>query len=177
MKLAHDYFYGYKISDYGVANGYLDYATLAKAINIVLCNEIPAVFGYEMEHISGFIDYATDIEELETEIEELEEKQDSLNSDKCDKWAKLEMEIQDRKEIIQEKQVEIEGLWEQETYIPEIFQYYLTDYAGAEILQEVGEVVFYIKKLDLYVWGVTHYGTSWNYVLTDIPCNCGYDND
>ena len=50
----------------------------------------------------------------------------------------------------------------------EIFQYYIVDDNGAEILQEVGEIVFYNEELDIYVWGVTHWGTSWDYVLTDI---------
>ena len=30
------------------------------------------------------------------------------------------------------------------------------------------EVVFYLPIIDAYVWGVDHYGTSWDYVLTDI---------
>ena len=24
------------------------------------------------------------------------------------------------------------------------------------------------EKLDIYIWAVTHFGTSWDYVLTDI---------
>lgn len=57
----------------------------------------------------------------------------------------------------------------------DIFQYYIVDEQGAEILQEIGEIVYYNEALDLYIWGVTHYGTAWDYVLTDIPINCGYD--
>lgn len=51
----------------------------------------------------------------------------------------------------------------------EIFQYYIISDQGAEILTEcTEEIVFYNETLDMYVWGVTHYGTSWDYVLTDI---------
>ena len=51
----------------------------------------------------------------------------------------------------------------------EIYQYIVIDNNGAEILQELtNEIVYYIPLLDCYVWGVTHYGTSWDYVLTDI---------
>ena len=51
----------------------------------------------------------------------------------------------------------------------EIFQYYIISENGAEILQTwTDEIVYYIPVLDCYVWGVTHYGTSWDYVLTDI---------
>ena len=35
-------------------------------------------------------------------------------------------------------------------------------------MRETNEIVFYSEDLDMYLWGVTHYGTSWDYVLTDI---------
>lgn len=57
----------------------------------------------------------------------------------------------------------------------DIYQYFIVDGNGAEILQEAGEIVFYNEALDMYVWGVTHWGTSWDYVLTDIKCNVPYD--
>lgn len=38
------------------------------------------------------------------------------------------------------------------------------------IEEYTNEIVYYNETLDLYVWGVTHWGTSWDYVLTDIPC-------
>jgi hypothetical protein len=57
---------------------------------------------------------------------------------------------------------------EADTYA-EIFQFFIIDTNGAEILQELtNEIIFYNDKLDLYIWGVTHWGTSWDYVLTDI---------
>lgn len=57
----------------------------------------------------------------------------------------------------------------------EIFQYYIVDDNGAQILQDyTDEILFYNEELDMYVWGVTHWGTSWDYVLTDIKLNCGY---
>lgn len=59
----------------------------------------------------------------------------------------------------------------------EIYQYFIVDGQGAEILQEAGEIVFYNDALDMYVWGVTHWGTSWDYVLTDIRCNVPYENE
>lgn len=57
---------------------------------------------------------------------------------------------------------------ETEDYV-EIFQYYIIDDNGADILmRETNEIVFYSEDLDMYLWGVTHYGTAWDYVLTDI---------
>ena len=50
-----------------------------------------------------------------------------------------------------------------------IFQDYIISEYGYKILAEfTDEVVFYNEKLDIYVWGITHFGTAWDYVLTDI---------
>lgn len=51
----------------------------------------------------------------------------------------------------------------------DIFQYYIIDNWGVEILSNyTDEIIFYNEKLDVYLWGITHWGTSWDYVLTDI---------
>lgn len=50
-----------------------------------------------------------------------------------------------------------------------IFQDYIISEYGYKFLEEhTDEMVFYNEKLDIYVWAVTHFGTSWDYVLTDI---------
>jgi len=125
LSIRSKYFYGNKVSDYGLEKGYVDYGTLAKSFQCVLNNDIIAktegVIGY-WEQISGWggnDDYIND------------------NGDYSD-------------------------------YVPEVFQWYIVDDNGATILQKVGEIVYYNEELDMYVWGVTHYGTIWDYVLTDI---------
>lgn len=50
----------------------------------------------------------------------------------------------------------------------EFFQYYIVDWNGKQILEDAEECVYYSESLDLYVWAVDHFGTSWDYVLTDI---------
>lgn len=51
----------------------------------------------------------------------------------------------------------------------DIYQWYIISESGADILQELtNEIVYYNSKLDIYLWGITHYGTGWDYVLTDI---------
>ena len=51
----------------------------------------------------------------------------------------------------------------------EVYQYYIITDRGAEILKENTEqIVYYNSNLDMYLWGITHFGTSWDYVLTDI---------
>lgn len=115
------YFYGNKISEHGIARGYIDFRTLAKAFDAVLCNDITRLF---YNTIGG--------EYIEPEI--------------------------------------INGLEYDENDAPaEIFQYYIISENGARILQELtAEIVYYIPAVDLYVWGVTHYGTAWDHVLTEI---------
>ena len=62
-------------------------------------------------------------------------------------------------------------------YSVEIFQYLITDERGAEILQEyTNEIVYYNEELDMYLWGITHYGTCWDYVMTDIRIEIDKEN-
>ena len=70
------------------------------------------------------------------------------------------------------------GYWEEyngSEYDPEtdtyedIYQYYIISDHGAGILAaHTEEIVFYNEALDMYVWGITHWGTAWGHVLTDI---------
>lgn len=109
-KMEQKYYYGNAISKYGLENGYVDYATLAKCFNAVLNNDIMSLtcdIGY-WEQVSGTVDNQ------------------------------------------------------------EVFQWYIVDDEGARLLHEINEIVYYNEKLDMYLWGVTHYGTSWDYVLTSI---------
>ena len=126
MKKEQKYYYGNPISDYGMQNGRVDYATLAKCFDCVLNNDI-MYLTYDIgswEQVSGIIDNTDDIEELEEKRDELEEV--------------------------------------------EVFQWFIVDDWGARLLQDIDEIVYYNETLDMYLWGVTHYGTSWDYVLTDI---------
>ena len=51
----------------------------------------------------------------------------------------------------------------------EVYQYYIITESGARFLADyTDEIVYYHPTLNMYVWGITHFGTSWDYVLTDI---------
>jgi hypothetical protein len=40
---------------------------------------------------------------------------------------------------------------------------------GYEILKDyTNELVFYNDRLNVYIWAIDHWGTDWNYVLTDV---------
>lgn len=51
---------------------------------------------------------------------------------------------------------------ESECYL-DIFQYFIINDSDAERLSEyTNELVYYCEPLDLYILGVTHFGTPWN---------------
>ena len=150
------YYHGNAISEYGMENGYVDYATLAKCFNAVLNNDIMQLtydIGY-WDQVSGTVDNTEEIEELEEKKEELEEENESSPS------QILENEINEINDQIEEL--------EREQYDQEVFQWYIVDEGGARLLQDINQIVYYNEKLNVYLWGVTHCGTSWDYVLTDI---------
>lgn len=166
-----EYFFGNKISEYGLEHNHVDYATLAKAFDAVMCDfeTLNRVAEYDFEPETNNEVYYEDsngdiydydgaqdkINEIQDEINDLEN--DNENGENDDKISELENEI----ETLEEE------------HYNEIFQYFIVSENGAEILKEAGEIVYYSNTLGLYVWGVTHWGTSWDYVLTNIPCNTG----
>ena len=111
-----NYFFGNEVSDYGKEHHHIDYATLAKAFDAVLNNDIIGATGWENWELENGSDYDEETDE---------------------------------------------------NY--EIFQFYIISDNGADILKDyTDEIVYYNELLDMHVWGVTHWGTSWDYVLTDI---------
>ena len=154
------YFCGNEISTYGLERGYLDYATLSKAFDAVLVNDITKLFFTEIngeynepEQENGQIDNNDEIEELNDKISELMD-----NNEDESKTAAVE-ELQDR----------INELEEQQDEQREIYQYFIVSESGAEIIKDyTSDPLYYLPAIDCYVWGVTHYGTSWDYVLTDV---------
>ena len=58
----------------------------------------------------------------------------------------------------------VNGAFDQEAY-----QDYIISENGYKFLVDyTDEPVFYNERLDIYVWGITHFGTVWSHVLTDI---------
>lgn len=58
---------------------------------------------------------------------------------------------------------------DEDRYFQEVYQYYIISDGGARLLKDLtDEIVFYHENLDMYLWGITHFGTAWSYVLTDI---------
>lgn len=68
--------------------------------------------------------------------------------------------------ITQEKAQELEEQGgEVYEHYEDIYQYFIIDGRDAERLETyTNEIIFYCEDLDLYLLGVTHCGTSWDYV-------------
>lgn len=120
----HNYkhFYGVEVTPEEIENGYINYRTLAKTFDAILCNDITKLF-------------YTDINGSYNEVELVN---GSDYNEEYDEYC-------------------------------DIYQYYIIDGNGYNILSScTDEIIYYIEALDMYIWGVTHFGTAWNGVNTDI---------
>lgn len=192
------HFYGNEVSSYGKENGYVDYRTFVKAFDAVMNNSIMQELesaGFYFEPIQdGTPDNSDEIDELREKADEFEERAENKEEEADDLEAEAEAAEDDGDEDraddlrvhaeekrknaenyraeAEKNRDEADDLETQEA--PEIFQFFIVDDAGAEIIQEwTDDPLFYCSALDMYIWGVTHWGTSWDYVLTDIRINAG----
>ena len=109
VKLFGNKVYGVEVSEYGLANGYLDYHALSKIVGDCILNNI-------------------------------------VRAATMEDWEMINGEFKDM-----------------------VFQDYIISEHGYNVLAELtDEYVFYNEKLDMYIWAMTHYGTGWDYVLTDV---------
>lgn len=107
-----------------------------------------------------------EIDNLKSQIEEIEDKMEDNDKNSND-YKTFKKEIDEMNNRINELQ-------EQQDNLPEVFQWFIVNDAGADIIKRyTNDPLYYNNDLDMYLWGVTHYGTSWDYVLTDIELNCG----
>lgn len=169
-KLYGTTFCGNEASDYAKEQGYLDYATFAKAFDAVMNNNImenTCEVGF-WEQENGIIDNSEEVDALKEEITDIENRLEFLTDEEIEEAQMLQEEIGSIQEQIEELEEEQERLYNQE-----IFQYYIVSDQGEEMIKQYTEdPLFYNETLDMYVWGITHYGTAWSYVLTDVKLNC-----
>ncbi len=163
-----NYFYGNEISEEEIKKGYINYRTLAKCFDAILCNDITKLFYStinneytEVEQVNGYIDNSEEIDKIQEQIDELESNQPSITED-----SEQYLKIQEQIDALQER---IDELEQEQDEQQDIYQYYIISNNGASILQELtDDPVFYLPSLDIYIWGVTHFGTSWSGVFTNI---------
>ena len=69
---------------------------------------------------------------------------------------------------------------EEEDYYEDIYQYFIINASSWDI-ESIKKhypdelIIAYSEKLDNYILLVDHFGTSWDYVLTDIECTTDYE--
>ena len=143
-KLYGTTFCGNEASRYGKQHNRLDWSTFSKAFDAVLNNDI-------MGQTDGILGYWEPVEDY---CEYTDEDGNYYTEEEY--WEDTE----DR--IYQSDPTE------------EVYQWYIVSDEGANLIREyqVG-YLYYNETLDMYLWGVTHFGTSWDYVLTDIELNAG----
>ena len=162
-------FAGNEISDYGQKHHRVDYGTLAKAFDCIRVGNLMDIypdFDDEWDVENGLRYYYTDSDENQYSYDEAQSLIAELSAelDELNDLEELSAEQEERKEKIEE---DIESL--QEIQFKEYYDYFIISATGADILKYwTNEYVIYSEKLDLYVWGVDHCGTSWDYVLTEI---------
>ena len=113
-------------------------------------------------------------EDLEEETDETEKAEIRRKIDALRRSAKEDEENALQAEADADKADEDADELENEQEPPEIHQFYIVSDQGAELIQEyTDDPLFYCEDVDMYIWGVTHYGTSWSYVLTGVKLNAG----
>ena len=68
-------------------------------------------------------------------------------------------------EITEDEYYEDENAYEEQD---EVYQWFIVSDNAKDLLEEANQLVLYSEKLDCYIWGVTHWGTSWSMVFTTI---------
>lgn len=124
------------------------------------------ISSYGLEH--GYVDYSTLSKAFDAILNnDIISKTSDIGYWETVNGSEIYYYDNEKDEYVEENEIEN---WENisENYA-EIYQYYIISDRGYDILSEItDEIIFYNEELDMYVWGVTHWGTSWDYVLTNI---------
>ena len=132
--------WGYDISKYGRENGKVDYRAMIEAFTegCLILNNTLINKADDWETYNGEDHYIYRTDEAGEEWEE-----GTPEFDACDEYT-------------------------EDVRYYDIFQYFIIDERAAEYLREfTDEIIYYSDDLDVYLLGVTHLGTGWDYVLTD----------
>ena len=133
-------------------------------VNMVLCNDILDV-DCEMELQN--MNYLVDTDDVKTWISTYTNDDflmDFFDDDKHD----IDNLTNDDLQLIKDDYcMDIINDLELLDYYDDIYQYYIIDDYSSDLFIKLEYPVFYSNVLNVYVVGITHYGTSWNYILTN----------
>lgn len=51
----------------------------------------------------------------------------------------------------------------------DVYQYYIINDNDVDLFEKLEYPIYRCEQLDLYIVGITHFGTSWDYILTNFP--------
>lgn len=110
-----------------------------------------AVSGYGLEH--GYLDYQA----LAGIVGDMILNNEIHYTSYLQDW-----ETVNGQDYYENEDEEIEGYYD-------VYQEYIISKSGYKFLAKyTDEIVYYNNKLDVYLWGITHFGTAWSHVLTNI---------
>lgn len=143
----------------------LEYCTCVLANNVEEAYE-RASGNYNYEKIDAMSDWKREREykelmkytyfenlENQTEYEKIKAENENETLEAC--WGLMSDEL--REEIDN-------AMWE--SGFPDIYQTFIITKDTQDILKDYGEITWYNEDLDLYFWGVTHYGTHWSHIMS-----------
>ena len=166
-------FWGVELNEEEIKNKRLSYGTVAKQFDAILCNDILKIDNSLIDNLESgdFMSYYINGEETDRETyEELKEKYEDEQSELLfyENWG----EDNPKAETLEKRYDELTELLDQfEEIEDEVFQWFLVGESALCYLKKMGELVFYSDLLGCYVWGVKHWGTSWDYVMTNLKLN------
>lgn len=140
-----------------------------------------------MEKLKFYVNNIEDLNEYEKENNKISFKRlvNKLFSDMilCNDITKLFYADINGKYIEPEIEIGTDYDEENDEYI-DVYQYFIVDFPGyiyslfEQYKEQLGKefILYYIEELGIYILGVTHFGTGWDYVLTDIEPTTNIDN-
>ena len=133
-------------------------------VNMVLCNDILDV-DCEMELQN--MNYLVDTDDVKTWISTYTNDDflmDFFDDDKHD----IDNLTDDDLQLVKDDYcMDIINDLELLDYYDDIYQYFIIDDYSSDLFIKLEYPVFYSSVLNVYVVGITHWGTSWNYILTN----------
>lgn len=135
-------------------------------VNMVLCNDIVDI-DYEMELQN--MEYLVDTDDVKDWIIQYADDDFLIDffDDDTDKHDINNLTDDDLQLIKDDYYMDIIDDLELYNYHDDIYQYYIIDDYSSDLFIELEYPVFYSNELNVYVVGITHYGTSWSYILTN----------
>lgn len=135
-------------------------------VNMVLCNDILDV-DYEMELQN--MDYLVDTDDVKTWISEYANDDFLMDFfDYDDNKHDIDNLTDDDLQLVKDDYLmDIIDDLDLYNYYDDIYQYYIIDDHSSDLFIKLQYPVFYSNALNVYVVGITHYGTSWSYILTN----------